>query len=199
MGKVVALKLDAPQRALAAGRVRRPPPAISLTPTFFRYPLGDVAAPELVEALDVWFALTGPQGRFRLGVDGNEESLRLCRPLMDGSSSIVRVDRGRPPSEWRFGHWGPGFRNEHDVHYLCGKIGNLPVPQLVDGIAQSLLECLQQPDPAVYRMVGLGPKGAVVYDALRLPVVNGNGRVVRFLTKSQSYVTVAGTLDPADA
>jgi len=31
------------------------------------------------------------------------------------------------------------------------------------------------------------------------PVVNGNGRVVRFLTNSQSYVTVAGTLDPADA
>jgi len=193
MGKVVALRKLDPAQPVAA--VPRPPLVISLTPTWFRYPLGDISAPELLEVLDIWFALAGPQGQFRLGIDGNEESLRLCRPLMSGWSTIVRVDRGLPPTEWRFAHWGPGFRNEHDVHFLCGKVGQLPVPQLMDGIDASLRECLAQPDPAVYRMVGLGPKGAVVYDSLRLPIVNPHGRVVSFLTKSHCYVSIAGSTD----
>jgi|GEM_PF-1952105 len=160
-----------------------------------RFAIDDARPPELTAVLEAWFALAGPNGRFRLGVDGSEADLRRSPTFMSGRSTIMLVNAGTSPLDWRIAHWGPGYQRDWGIELLCGRLRDIRQPLLREVTAQSLAESVETPYPAAYRIIAPGDVGTAVYDVLRLPVVDRRGRVTRFLNKSHTYVSMKGEVE----
>lgn len=145
------------------------------------YPLAHLNHPELIGAFVRWMELSGPQGLFRLGQDGTEETI-WRDPLIRRPRSMMVIVDDRPPAEWYFARTSPGFSFFSHQNFRPRQIKDMPAKAILEVTCLDYQKLLDYRRPAVCRISGAGPFGHGTYDRLWLPMAGPDGRICRFVT-----------------